>query len=99
MIPDRGCDMCSIIGFSSHEVSPDCVRTHFGLSVSRGPDQTRFVNAGNNNYLGFNRLAIMDLSEDGMQPFHLGGDSVVCNGEIYGFRKIKSPFRRTYIIR
>ena len=58
--------MCSIIGFSSHEVSPDCVRTHFGLSVSRGPDQTRFVNAGNNNYLGFNRLAIMDLSEECM---------------------------------
>ena len=99
MIPDRGCDMCSIIGFSSHEVSPDCVRTHFGLSVSRGPDQTRFVNAGNNNYLGFNRLAIMDLSEDGMQPFHLGGDSVVCNGEIYGFRKIKSHLEKSYCFR
>ena len=86
---NRGYDMCSIIGFSTRDVSPDCVRTHFGLSVSRGPDQTRFLNAGNNNYLGFNRLAIMDLSEDGMQPFHLGGDSVVCNGEIYGFRPIK----------
>ncbi len=40
-------------------------------------------------YLCFHRLAIMGLTEAGMQPFQLDGDFVVCNGEIYGFRAIK----------
>ena len=39
--------------------------------------------------LGFNRLAIMGLTEEGMQPFTHGEDAVVCNGELYGFREEK----------
>ena len=39
--------------------------------------------------MGFGRLAIMGLTEAGMQPFELDGDYVVCNGEIYGFRPLK----------
>ena len=31
----------------------------------------------------------MGLSEDGMQPFERNGNYVVCNGEIYGFRRLK----------
>lgn len=89
--------MCSIIGFTSASVSPDAVMSQFGKSISRGPDQVRFERVGNNNtYLGFNRLAIMDLNESGMQPFHLGGDSLVCNGEIYGFRPIKERLEKKY---
>ena len=34
-------------------------------------------------------LAIMGLTEAGMQPFELDGDMVVCNGELYGFRPLK----------
>lgn len=40
-------------------------------------------------WLCFHRLAIMGLTEAGMQPFELDGDYVVCNGEIYGFRPLK----------
>ena len=88
--------MCSIIGFSSTQCSPDLVQSLFRLSTSRGPDQSRFQNVGNNNYLGFNRLAIMDPKESGMQPFHLDGDSVVCNGEIYDFRPLKGELKNRY---
>ena len=90
--------MCSIIGFSSTSVSPDSVRSLFEKSISRGPDQVRFERVANNNntYLGFNRLAIMDLNPTGMQPFHLDGDSLVCNGEIYGFRPIKESLESKY---
>ena len=42
-----------------------------------------------NGMWGFNRLAIMGLNESGMQPFVRENKKVVCNGEIYGFRKIK----------
>ena len=31
----------------------------------------------------------MGLTPEGMQPFRLGGDYLVCNGEIYGFRPLK----------
>lgn len=50
----------------------------------------RFEEAGD-GWLGFQRLAIMGLSEAGMQPFtDADGDKAVCNGEIYGFRPVKT---------
>ena len=49
---------------------------------------TRILNLGN-GFLGFHRLAIMGLNESGMQPFSAFGNSVVCNGELYGFRLLK----------
>src|SRR5699024_238559 len=55
---------------------------------SRGPDDTRVIETGN-GIMGFQRLSIMGLTEAGMQPFSRGNRHVVCNGEIYGFRKIK----------
>ena len=39
--------------------------------------------------LGFHRLAIMGLHPEGMQPFTRDGSALVCNGEIYGYEKIK----------
>ena len=46
--------------------------------------------------LGFERLSIMGLTEKGMQPFELGSNSIICNGEIYGFRKIKAALEKEY---
>lgn len=90
--------MCSIVGFSSSTVSADLIQTCFERSFYRGPDQSRFESVGNNNaYLGFNRLAIMGLHEAGMQPFHLGERSLVCNGEVYGFRPIKKALEAKYV--
>ena len=78
--------MCSIIGFEKRSIEEDKARKCLEITTSRGPDMTRFETAGD-GWLGFNRLAIMGLSEMGMQPFHQGNDMVVCNGELYGFRK------------
>lgn len=46
--------------------------------------------------LGFERLAIMGLTKEGMQPFVLGDNAIVCNGEIYGFRKLKRELESEY---
>ena len=46
--------------------------------------------------LGFHRLAIMGLTEKGMQPFCLDGDAVVCNGELYGFERMKAQLSGKY---
>ncbi|MGN1042068.1 MAG: asparagine synthase B, partial [Christensenellales bacterium] len=47
----------------------------------------------------FHRLAIMGLSEEGMQPFSLNGNFLVCNGEIYGFRRLKRELEKEYSFR
>lgn len=84
--------MCSIIGTESR-CTP--IVDFFARSHSRGPDMTRIEDAGV-GAIGFNRLSIMGLDESGMQPFTLGGDQVVCNGEIYGFRPIKEALSHKY---
>ncbi len=80
--------MCAIMGFSSKDLSREQVREFFDRTVSRGPDMSRIIET-KSGWLCFHRLAIMGLTEAGMQPFELDGNYVVCNGEIYGFRPIK----------
>lgn len=87
--------MCSIMGFSSKTLTEEEVRIYFDRSVSRGPDMSRVVET-KSGYLCFHRLAIMGLSESGMQPFELEGDRVVCNGEIYGFRPLRRQLSERY---
>ena len=79
--------MCSIMGYIG-KISKEKFKKGFDETISRGPDMSKIIDI-NGGYLGFHRLAIMELSPLGMQPFELNGNYLVCNGEIYGFRKIK----------
>ncbi|MCI2048513.1 MAG: asparagine synthase B [Lachnospiraceae bacterium] len=81
--------MCSIIGFERRSIQRNLAEECFAATASRGPDMERFEEAGE-GWLGFQRLSIMGLTEKGMQPFVLDRDKVVCNGEIYGFRPLKT---------
>ena len=80
--------MCAIMGFSKKTLPKEAIGAYFDRTLSRGPDMSRIIETPS-GYLCFHRLAIMGLTEAGMQPFQLGDDFVVCNGEIYGFRAIK----------
>ena len=64
----------------------------FDRTISRGPDDSRIIDTGK-GLLGFHRLAIMGLTEEGMQPFELDGSYVVCNGEIYGFDRLREMLK------
>ena len=85
--------MCSIMGYCSCDVTYDDFKAAFERTKSRGPDDTRVIFTGK-GLLGFHRLAIMGLHPEGMQPFELDGSTVVCNGEIYGFERIKQVLQR-----
>ena len=87
--------MCGIIGFEKRESTREQALRAFAATKSWGPDMTRFEEVGG-GALGFHRLAIMGLQAEGMQPFHLGGDALVCNGEIYGFRPIRAQLSEKY---
>ena len=80
--------MCSIMGYCGKDITAEKFRECFDRTISRGPDMSRVVDTGR-GLLGFHRLAIMGLSESGMQPFSADGSYVVCTGELYGFRKTK----------
>lgn len=55
----------------------------------RGPDGYAEKTLGKVK-LTFNRLAINDLSENGMQPFLRGDSMLVCNGEIYNHKDFET---------
>ena len=76
--------MCSIMGYCGVGATTEKFKKGFSETVSRGPDDSRIIDTGK-GLLGFHRLAIMGLTEEGMQPFSLGGSYAVCNGELYGF--------------
>ena len=80
--------MCTIMCYCSARADQDRFLSGFSQTISRGPDASRIIDTGN-GLMGFQRLAIMGLTEEGMQPFSLHGNSLVCNGEIYGFRPLK----------
>ena len=90
--------MCAIMGFSKKTLPKEAIGEYFDRTLSRGPDMSRIIETPS-GYLCFHRLAIMGLTEAGMQPFQLGDDFVVCNGEIYGFRAIKRKLSEKYEFR
>ena len=87
--------MCSIMGYCDCCAAFSDFEEGFKKTVSRGPDDSRIIDTGK-GLLGFHRLAIMGLTPDGMQPFELDGSYVVCNGEIYGYEKIKEELSKKY---
>ena len=87
--------MCSIMGYCGKGAALELFKKGFDETISRGPDMSKIIDTGD-GLLGFHRLAIMGLSENGMQPFSLNGSHVVCNGEIYGFEKIKKELSEKY---
>lgn len=87
--------MCSIIGYMGNNLDLEQVKKGFDRTISRGPDQTRIIKL-EKGLLGFHRLAIMGLNENGMQPFSFSGSHCVCNGEIYNFKIKKEELSKKY---
>ena len=80
--------MCTIMCYTGTDIDFEKFEEALQKTHSRGPDMTRFLNLPS-GIMGFQRLSIMDLTSSGMQPFINNEDAAICNGEIYGFRKIK----------
>ena len=87
--------MCSIMAYLGKSITKDEFKEHFDKTISRGPDDQR-IEEFDGGLIGFERLSIMGLTPEGMQPFNNNGDKLVCNGEIYGFRPIKERLAAKY---
>ena len=84
--------MCGILGIINHKNKSKDLINNFSISLNysnhRGPDDKKIVSF-ENNIFGFTRLAIIDLTNNGMQPFEDENSILVFNGEIYNFLKLK----------
>ena len=62
----------------------------------RGPDNSIIKDFGNEGWMGFHRLKIMDLSDAGNQPLSYNNIHLVCNGEVYNFRQLRKDYEETF---
>lgn len=95
--------MCGIIGIVQFGTEPMFIAEYLACLeklTPRGPDAKKYmiieVNGNCKIFLGFTRLAIMDMSDSGLQPFvDKFGNAIVCNGEIYNYKKIAHNYNIT----
>ena len=85
--------MCGIIVSTDVLTKLEDFKKGLKALYDRGPDDSKIVDTGA-GLLGFQRLAIMGLTKEGMQPFEKDGKYVVCNGELYGFRVVKKELEK-----
>ena len=86
--------MCGFVGIFGKIDSK--LKEAGGKILHRGPDMQKFC-TGPDWSVQFNRLAILDLSAEGMQPFEYDSVTVFINGEIYNYLELleenKSEFK------
>ena len=80
--------MCCIYAWCGRDYDEKSFCEAMKKTVSRGPDQSRLF-VSDEGIMGFQRLSIMGLTPEGMQPFLHEESVLVCNGEIYGFQKLR----------
>ncbi len=83
--------MCGIFGVVNKQIDESLAKKCTDRMSHRGPDAGR-IWQGENITLGHRRLAILDLSENGVQPISYadGRYMMVFNGEIYNFLEIRN---------
>lgn len=86
--------MCGFLGeISSQLLSQTTFKSLLDLSIRRGPDQQGFWK-DSLCQIGFNRLAILDLTENGNQPLlsPSGRYAMVFNGEVYNYKELQLKY-------
>lgn len=83
--------MCGFVFYSGQELSKDKFEKALEKINHRGPDDTE-VEMIDGMWMGFKRLAIMDPTHAGDQPFTYKGQWIVCNGEIYNYKELKKKY-------
>jgi asparagine synthase (glutamine-hydrolysing) len=82
--------------FESKTIGP--FKNLYNKLTHRGPDDHKVVPFAK-GVIGFHRLAIMDLSPQGAQPFKSDSQNLlVCNGEVYNYPQLKTECTHHHFI-
>jgi asparagine synthase (glutamine-hydrolysing) len=87
--------MCGLLAYAGDTQKLPDFETLFNELRHRGPDDTEIVHpAGKPVSMCFHRLAIMDPTQKGHQPFRddSNGNIIICNGEIYNYEALKAKY-------
>jgi asparagine synthase (glutamine-hydrolysing) len=84
--------MCGIFSLLNNE---DCytaeeINESFMKGQNRGPEFSELKAIDDNLLFGFHRLAINGLNPNSNQPMNVDGITLICNGEIYNYKKLFS---------
>ncbi|MBX7150647.1 asparagine synthase (glutamine-hydrolyzing) [bacterium] len=95
--------MCGIFGVVDkdvHRFDTDQLRKFYTVQRHRGPDDNGEY-LDNHAFLGFNRLSIIDLSENGHQPMTDRSQRywIIFNGEIYNFQELRKLIEPQHTLR
>ena len=83
------CGIFSIINYQSEYLNEDVVRDAFECGKSRGPEYSTIeYHEKLNSIIGFHRLAINGLNDESNQPIIVDDIALICNGEIYNYKKL-----------
>ncbi|MCF8379243.1 MAG: asparagine synthase B [Bacteroidales bacterium] len=72
------------------------IASEFQKIKYRGPDNSVIRDFSENGWMGFHRLKIMDVSDDGNQPMSYKNIHLVANGEVYNYPELKKKYESTY---
>ena len=91
--------MCGLLAYSGDATKFEKFAEKFNDLRHRGPDDTEILKVADGNAtFCFHRLAIMDPTQKGHQPFQdeKTGNVIICNGEIYNYEKLKATYESSY---
>lgn len=91
--------MCGLLAYSGDATQLENFESKFNELRHRGPDDTELVKVENGEAtICFHRLAIMDPTQKGHQPFQdeSNGNIIVCNGEIYNYETLKASYQSSH---
>jgi len=82
--------MCGIFAILNNTYDKENVETAFKRGANRGPESSILEwTIQSNTVIGFHRLAINGYDDHSSnQPLKLNNCSLICNGEIYNFKKL-----------
>jgi len=83
--------MCGLLVVTNHTFEEPKLDASFNKLYLRGPDMTQ-KSVCHEGVFCFQRLAIMDLKEEGMQPFTFKKHMLVANAEIYNYKWLHQTY-------
>ena len=87
--------MCGFLSYLGNTLSTADLVEYSDRINYRGPDNSKHAKVASDVTFFFHRLSIIDTSDLGDQPLFLPEDSkisIVCNGEIYNHKELRSRF-------
>ena len=80
--------MCGIFAYLGNKYSENELINFANKISHRGPDLTTYKRINDNLLFVFHRLSINGLNKESGQPFENDGLFLICNGEIYNYKKL-----------